>query len=381
MCRVRNLHTGPPWTTAFICITVDDSCLDQDGKFVDEPMTVRMVQWQPFCVKKHFEAKTPVCASCKRTNRTRNFCRERHRHRHLPWCTVYVLLSTLESVDAETVVAGPTTKEDAIQLERKSPSAASVSSESSSLPKVSKAEDPSENSDSRSHNEFCVPIGHQEPTKPKPEPRITGDDINDIADSRTFLATVSVEETSIQWLEIVPLDSTQAPPDFPFQLAPAASTQLAIPMIPFDPTQMGFYPPTMTVTAEQHQNALKSRQQYFFQLQQQQQFPTGAVPAQWQRQQQQQQPSPQQYAQLPCYVQQQPTQGQQQGESQSGATAGEAAAARQQGEDQQQQQQQQAWGTYYATNFAAGASPAVADQQQQQQPAEQAPDSKRARLV
>uniref|UniRef100_A0A6V2GSE2 Uncharacterized protein n=1 Tax=Ditylum brightwellii TaxID=49249 RepID=A0A6V2GSE2_9STRA len=107
MCRVRNGHTDAPWTTAFICITLEDSCTGPDGKFIDKPLTVRMVQWQPFCVKKSFDKKTPVCAACKKTNRTRAFCRERHKHKQLPWCTVYVLLSALENTDPSTVVAAP----------------------------------------------------------------------------------------------------------------------------------------------------------------------------------------------------------------------------------------------------------------------------------
>jgi len=106
MCRVRNAHTEEPWTTAYICITLDDSCT-HEGKYVDKPLTVRMVQWQPYCVKQPFSAKTPVCAACKKTNRTRSFCRERHQHRQLPWCTVYVILSALESTDPSTIVAAP----------------------------------------------------------------------------------------------------------------------------------------------------------------------------------------------------------------------------------------------------------------------------------
>ena len=73
---------------------------------MDKPLTLRMVQWQPFAVKQDFSPKTPVCSACKRTNRTKNFCRERHKHRHLPWCTVYVLLSALDNADPNTVVVG-----------------------------------------------------------------------------------------------------------------------------------------------------------------------------------------------------------------------------------------------------------------------------------
>ena len=107
MCRVRNAHTTAPWTTAFICITLDASCTDADGKYVDKPLTVRMVPWSSYCVKSDFDAKTPVCAACKKNNRTRSFCRNGHKHRQLPWCTVYVILSALEATDPSTVVAAP----------------------------------------------------------------------------------------------------------------------------------------------------------------------------------------------------------------------------------------------------------------------------------
>jgi len=109
MCRVRNQHTSSPWTTAYICMSVDETCTDDDGNYVDQPFVIRMFQGRPYCVTEDFapKSKTPVCATCKKTNRTRSFCRDRHKHRNLPWCTVYVLLSTHESVDPSTVVAPP----------------------------------------------------------------------------------------------------------------------------------------------------------------------------------------------------------------------------------------------------------------------------------
>ena len=38
MCRVRNSHTAEPWTTAYMCFTLDDNCTDENGKFVDKPL-------------------------------------------------------------------------------------------------------------------------------------------------------------------------------------------------------------------------------------------------------------------------------------------------------------------------------------------------------
>ena len=47
MCRVRNGHTIEPWNTAYVCVTLDDSCTDVNGKYVDKPFTMRMIQWMP----------------------------------------------------------------------------------------------------------------------------------------------------------------------------------------------------------------------------------------------------------------------------------------------------------------------------------------------
>lgn len=92
-CRVRSGHTSPPWTTAYICITLDESCITPDGKYVEGvPFKVRLGNWAPYKLKNDFDLRTPVCSACKKTNRTRSFCRDRHKHRQLPWCTVFVIL-------------------------------------------------------------------------------------------------------------------------------------------------------------------------------------------------------------------------------------------------------------------------------------------------
>ena len=105
MCRLRNGHTELPWSPVYICITLDNSCIDENtGKlYTNVPFTVRANQWQPYCIHKdkvatYFDAKTPICATCKKKNYTRSFCRERHRHRSLPWSTVYVTLSVMEGM-------------------------------------------------------------------------------------------------------------------------------------------------------------------------------------------------------------------------------------------------------------------------------------------
>merc|ERR1712183_118946 len=40
-------------------------------------------------------ANTPICMACKQKNYTRNHCRDKQKHRQLPWGTVYVTLSAV----------------------------------------------------------------------------------------------------------------------------------------------------------------------------------------------------------------------------------------------------------------------------------------------
>ena len=309
MCRVRNTHTTAPWTTAYICITIDDSCLDEDGNYLDKPMTVRMVQWQPFCLKKSFGTKTPVCAACKRTNRTRSFCRERHKHRHLPWCTVYVLLSSLDSADPSTVVAAPSTKVSDV---------AGANGEDAG--REGKSGD-----DDQDASKPAAAEDKAEADTVTSDPNDEGDDINDIAESRTFLAKVSSRAKSIHWLELADFDSTEsaAVPSHNAVDPPMMAYHPAMGGAPpgMDPSQASqpYYGHGMGYAAQQHQNALKSRQQYFFQMQQQQYAPHHAP---WQHQ---------------AGSGYNPSAAQ--GEAGQSPTAGEAAAA--------QQQQQQQWGMYY----------------------------------
>ena len=269
MCRVRSAHTEEPWTTAYVCITIDESCLDENGRYVDKPLTVRMVQWQPYCVFKPFHRKTPVCAACKRTNRTRNFCRDRHKHRALPWCTVYVLLSALDAADPSTIVAGASKKVNGGKEKNNGAGEDSPPGDDSS--KATDANNTTAGDDID---------GDDDP----------GDNIHEIAESRTFLAKVSCRATSIHWLELAEYDAVEgsvanlAPPP----PVPEPQYQLAMGGMDQNHVVGGYYQPSMNYAAQQHQNALKSRQRYFFQMQQQQQqylmagsVPRGSLPSQW----------------------------------------------------------------------------------------------------
>ena len=223
MCRVRNQHTAAPWCPSYICMTLDESCTNEDGNYVDKPFIVRMVQWQPFFVKQDFgpKSKTPVCATCKKTNRTKSFCRGRHKHRMLPWCTVYVLLSTHESADPSTVVAAPSL-----------PVEAKMAAIDSAATNVDNNEKTNASDQNTIQNEFSVespggeglsengnPSDNRKPSSTKERvdindiPEVSpseqgnqsssikeGNDINKIPESRTMLIKVSDEETTISWL-------------------------------------------------------------------------------------------------------------------------------------------------------------------------------------
>ena len=142
-----------------------------------------MSNWKPFSMKKDFDEKTPVCASCKKTNRTRTFCRERHKHRHLPWSTVYVILSAVDSTDPSTVVASPSRK----KFEQSPTPAANAKIKA---PEGGKEKEDSEKDDNTNDDT---------------------DDINAIEPSRTFLALYSCRSSSIFWLEHTEGESTSIP--------------------------------------------------------------------------------------------------------------------------------------------------------------------------
>lgn len=351
MCRVRNTHTAPPWTTAYVCITMDESCTDADGKYVDKPLTLRMVQWQPYAVKKNFGPKTPVCSACKRTNRTKSFCRERHKHRHLPWCTVYVLLSTLDNADPTTVVAGAS-----------KPSGESPPPSAAKMPAGTPPTDSSSTTASPAEAEKKVK------TEIATEPPDVGDDINAIPESRTFLALVSSRGCSIHWLDLVEYEESMQPNSFESSFSsPTPVPQPPTPHAALVPDAPQYY----AAAYAQQQSALKNQQQYFFQLQQQQQ-----------QQQLQIQRSPHAYA-TQQWQQYNPLAGT--GGEMAHPTAGEAAAARRRDEMVPPTPTMHHWPPVYYAHHAAAASnmyapphmmigsppamaPGMGQQQQQQAP-------------
>lgn len=193
LCRVRNCHTEPPWTTCFICVTLDASCTDDEGKIKQTcQFGIKLAPWQPYCLKEGVQwdskGKTPVCAVCKKTNRTRNFCRERHLHRHLPWCTVYVTLTALDGSNGVEGAANgmyntTTTPASVVEM------SANASTQAAAI--AVNIKHPSEG---------FLQAG-LDPT----------DDINEVVDedsSRSFLCMVNSAGCAIKWLDYEVLDES-----------------------------------------------------------------------------------------------------------------------------------------------------------------------------
>lgn len=280
MCRVRNNHTAPPWTTAYICITLDESCTDDNGKYIDKPLTVRMVQWQPFCVKKPFDPQHPVCSSCKKTNRTRSFCRERHKHRQLPWCTVYVMLSALDSTDPNTVVAEPSKPLEGTEEEENSKSENDDDArermqeeEKAALKEAAKL--------AATANESVEKDGEEVGTIDNDFAET--DDICEIPESRTFLARVSYKGIAINWLDLGEYDPSDAAVAMGF-IAPEAMRQSTAATM--EPPPAPYY--TQGMQQQQQQlNRPPHQQPYYYQVPRQQPY---AGQQQWAAQYPPQQP-------------------------------------------------------------------------------------------
>lgn len=238
MCRIRHGHTSLPWTTAYMCITVDKSCTDKDNKFVNgASFATRPSPPKPYCVKAgQFDLSTmPVCSECKQKNYTRSYCREKLKHLHLPWSTVYSLLtSTAYQAGKQTYVAqksggvaartrpaessSPSTNSD-IDSEKRSGDSKDTpkSSTPEQLPKgtkrdaeeVAEEKEQSEQSAAKRQKKVEARESNQSDSSVSPAKETEkSDDINDISESRTFLVKISSRSCVMRWVD---LDKNFAP--------------------------------------------------------------------------------------------------------------------------------------------------------------------------
>lgn len=98
LCRTRDGHTSLPWTTTYICITLDASCVNDKGEFrSDAKLVARPVaSHKDYCFSGLQTVEVPICLACKEKNYTRQYCREKLKHRQLPWATAFAVLSSID---------------------------------------------------------------------------------------------------------------------------------------------------------------------------------------------------------------------------------------------------------------------------------------------
>lgn len=105
LCRERDGHTTFPWNKTYICFVLDDSCFTADDEGEEHLVTddgpnpykfiAKSEDCSPTMYYARFEGRKddqldPICKPCKVKNYTKNHCRIKHRHNHLPWNTVYM---------------------------------------------------------------------------------------------------------------------------------------------------------------------------------------------------------------------------------------------------------------------------------------------------
>ena len=178
-CRIKFGHNDVPWTNSYICITIDESCIGEDEKYIvddklhavvlspppDDEKTTTSTKYE---VQTCLDVTAPVCTSCKQSKRTKEYCRTTFRHKELPWNTLIVILKLQQNMTGHW--------SDDMHV--------------STTAKVVK----------ETKQQQCPQEQHQkQEQKPKElEPEF---DINCIATSRTFLSVISSNENSIRWLK------------------------------------------------------------------------------------------------------------------------------------------------------------------------------------
>lgn len=138
LCREKKKHKNLPWCPVFICITIDESCIDKDRNcLIDNSLAYAISdpsqEWRRYMFKDIVEKQEldvssiliehkrerrgfdserkedpclPMCQDCKTKNYTSAYCRERRPdlvHRYLPWNTIYVDMSLSEKGKAQTL--------------------------------------------------------------------------------------------------------------------------------------------------------------------------------------------------------------------------------------------------------------------------------------
>jgi hypothetical protein len=239
-CRARDCHTALPWCDTFVCISLDNSCTGSDGKLLDEPFVVKVVAPIAFNLKGDVNLLTPACAACREKNYTRAHCRQKKRHRQLPWNTIHIICSLSSATirkRGDPVSPPPCSKRsknitgasdyvestmDSFNAKRKKSSAVSSAIEEDSITELVQPEKevlyPKTNKKQKGAN-----VNH---IKESGVDYIEGDNLEGEGDnleelkaieaakldsiprSRTFLVTISTKLHRVEWLDIDPAIST-----------------------------------------------------------------------------------------------------------------------------------------------------------------------------
>jgi len=75
-------------------MTLDDTCITDDGKLISGPFSAKPLPVQPLCYQTDINRTSPICSTCRHKSYTRTYCRNLKSHKQLPWSTVYVQLSS-----------------------------------------------------------------------------------------------------------------------------------------------------------------------------------------------------------------------------------------------------------------------------------------------
>jgi len=213
MCRSRSEHTDLPWTSVYVCVTLDESCIDHNNKIKNGTFTTRNIESSPYCYKADVSSETLICSSCKSKNYTRTQCRVKNHHRALPWTAVNVVLSCKSNDDPRSTDYLPVSSD--------------IVSNHNKHNRISEDDIISSNKRRKSVDHICgLPL--ENPNSMKRTTR-KSEDIRKIDKSKTFLLEVNSSEYTVTWLDF---DNTKMMPmqsyfTMPNQAAPTshAATQ------------------------------------------------------------------------------------------------------------------------------------------------------------
>lgn len=235
-CRVKYMHTDVPWTNSFICITIDESCIGNDGTYIvrnDQNLHAVVLLSPPllqsadnnekqrrmtkYVVNSCLDGSAPVCLACKQSNRTKAYCRKKFRHRELPWNTLFVLLKLQRqhTADGDAGGGGSITFQSSIASTERDGGDGAIAEFLDTF-----REGGDVGGDDNNNNKMppLPTLAHlsatgavaakdaekqqQQQTQEQTEPnKLEAEfDINCIAPSRTFLSIISSTENSIRWL-------------------------------------------------------------------------------------------------------------------------------------------------------------------------------------